>query len=309
MDMIKMQKTLRNEIRFAGIGLHTGCSVNVRIAPAPVDSGITFTRLDLSGAPSIKAGPESVVATSYATSIGANGVTVSTVEHLMAAFYGLGVDNAAVELDGPEVPIMDGSASYFVEVIEDAGLLALDRPRKYLVVKKPIKVADRDKYVLILPSEEMRLTIDYNIDFAHSLLSRQSFSKLFSREVFRKELGSARTFGFLRDVEMLRANGLAKGGSLENAVVIGETEILNEGGLRFPDEFVRHKVLDMMGDISLVGAPIVGRIVAHRSGHALNHRLVQEILRRPGRWELTEKLDERRFEHSVHASLEKAALA
>jgi len=309
--MIKMQKTIVREVSFNGIGLHTGCSVNVRILPAPADGGITFVRLDLPGAPRVKAGAASVVSTSYATTIGSNGVTVSTVEHLLAAFYGLGVDNAIVELDGPEVPIMDGSASYFVEIIEDARLIALDKPRKYLVVKRPIKVADRDKYVLILPSEEMRLTIDYNIDFSHTLLSRQSFSRLFSREVFRKELGSARTFGFLRDVEMLRANGLAKGGSLDNAVVIGETEILNEGGLRFPDEFVRHKVLDMMGDIALIGSPIIGRIVAHRSGHALNHRFVNEVLRRPGRWELTSDISQRSFEQSPisMASAEKVALA
>ncbi|MBI5971133.1 MAG: UDP-3-O-acyl-N-acetylglucosamine deacetylase [Deltaproteobacteria bacterium] len=306
--MIKMQKTIIRETSFKGIGLHTGCSVNVRILPAPAGSGITFVRVDLPGLPRIKAGAASVVSASYATTIGSNGVTVSTVEHLLAAFYGLGVDNAVVEIDGPEVPIMDGSASYFIAVIEDAGLIALDKPRKYLVVKRPIKAADRDKYVLILPSEEMRLTIDYNIDFSHTLLSRQSFSRLFSREVFRKELGSARTFGFLRDVEMLRANGLAKGGSLDNAVVIGETEILNEGGLRFPDEFVRHKVLDMMGDIALMGAPIIGRIVAHRSGHALNHRFVQEVLRRPGRWELTSTLSQRRFEQPA-LSVEKVALA
>ncbi len=308
--MIKMQKTIIRETSFSGIGLHTGCSVNVRILPAQADSGITFVRTDLPGRPAVKAGAASVVSTSYATTIGSNGVTVATVEHLLAAFYGLGVDNAVVELDGPEVPIMDGSASYFIAVIEDARLMALDKPRKYLVVKRPIKVADRDKYVLILPSEEMRLTIDYNIDFSHTLLSRQSFSRLFSREVFRKELGSARTFGFLRDVEMLQANGLAKGGSLDNAVVIGETEILNEGGLRFPDEFVRHKVLDMMGDIALIGSPVIGRIVAHRSGHALNHRFVQEVLRRPGRWELTTTLSQRSFEQPVPmVSAEKVALA
>lgn len=287
---MKMQQTIKDTITFSGVGLHAGCRVNVSILPASEDAGITFIRKDLHGSPVIKAIASNVVATSYATTIGVNGVTVSTVEHLMAAFYGLGVDNAVVELDGPEVPIMDGSASYFIERIDAVGRKRLTRPRRYIVVKKPIKVFDRDKYVLLLPALDDRLTIDYNIDFSHSFIARQSFSRLFSRDVFRHEVGSARTFGFLRDVEMLKANGLAKGGSLDNAVVIGETDILNEEGLRYPDEFVRHKVLDMMGDVSILGYPLIARIVAHRSGHALNYKLVQEILQRPHSWELTEDI-------------------
>lgn len=286
-----MQHTLNNTVRFAGIGLHTGANVTVCMLPAPANTGIVFKRTDIVGGPEIKAAAANVIATSYATSLGRGNVTVSTVEHLMAAFYGIGVDNAVVEIDGPEVPIMDGSAAFFIEQIEAAGLRAQSFARKYLVVKKPIKVSDRDKYVLILPSDDRKTTIDYHIDFAHTFLAKQSFSWLFSRDVFRSEIGNARTFGFLRDVEALKANGLARGGSLSNAVVIGDDAILNEGGLRHPDEFVRHKALDLMGDISLVGAPIVGRIVAHRSGHGLNHKLVQEILRRPGRWELTDTLE------------------
>ena len=288
---MKMQHTLNTTVRFNGIGLHTGCNINVCIQPAPVNTGIIFKRVDLLGGPEVKAVSANVIATSYATSLGRGEAAVSTIEHLMAAFYGVGVDNAIVEIDAAEVPIMDGSASFFIELLEDAGLRAQSVSRKYLVIKKPIKVMDRDKYVLILPSDDRKTSIDYHIDFAHTFLSKQSFSWLFSRDVFRSEIGNARTFGFLRDVEALKANGLAKGGSLNNAVVIGETEILNEGGLRHPDEFVRHKVLDLMGDISLVGAPVVGRIVAHRSGHGLNHKLVQEILRRPGRWELTDNLE------------------
>jgi len=287
---MNMQQTIRDVIEFSGIGLHTGCAVNMRILPSGEGTGITFVRKDIAGCPEIKAESSNVVATSYATSLGSKGVTVSTVEHILSAFYGLGVDNAIVELDGPEVPIMDGSAAHFVDMIESAGLSWLAAPRQYIVIKKPIKVVDRDKYVLLLPAEEPELTIDYSIDFSHPFLAKQSFSKLFSREVFRQEVGSARTFGFLRDVEMLRANGLAKGGSLHNAVVIGDTDILNEGGLRYPDEFVRHKVLDMMGDIALLGAPIIGRLIAYRSGHGLNHKLVSEILKRPARWELTTSL-------------------
>ncbi len=304
---MNMQQTIRNVIEFSGIGLHTGCAVNMRILPSGEDTGITFVRKDISGSPEIKAVSSNVVATSYATSLGSKGVTVSTVEHILSAFYGLGVDNAIVELDGPEVPIMDGSASHFVDMIESAGLTWLAAPRKYIVIKRPIKVADRDKYVLLLPAEDAEFTIDYSIDFAHPFLTRQSFSRLFSREVFRHEVGNARTFGFLRDVEMLRANGLAKGGSLHNAVVIGDTEILNEGGLRYPDEFVRHKVLDMMGDISLLGAPIIGRLIAHRSGHGLNYKLVKEILKRPGRWQLTDSVVSENLSEPQPIHIEKMA--
>ncbi len=285
-----MQKTVSSVIEFTGIGLHTGHEINARIIPSREDTGITFIRKDIPCAPAIKAMPSNVVATSYATSLGVNGVTVSTVEHLLAAFYGLGVDNATVELDGPEVPIMDGSAARFIDLIEEAGLMMLPAPRRYLVVKRPIKVADRDKFILLMPAAGSELSIDYTIDFSHALLQDQTYSGRFSKGAFMEEMGRARTFGFLRDVEMLRANGLARGGSLNNAIVISDTEILNEGGLRYPDEFVRHKVLDMMGDISLLGFPVIGRLVAHRSGHSLNHRLVKEIMRRPMRWELTEPM-------------------
>ncbi len=283
------QKTLKDIVSFAGVGLHTGCHVNVRLVPSGDDTGIVFIRKDIPGAPCIKAKASNVVATNYATSLGINGVTVGTVEHLLAAFYGLGVDNAIVELDGPEVPVLDGSAELFIKMIEGVGLKELEGLRKYLVIRRPIKVSEDDKYVLLMPAGETEFTVDYSIDFAHPFLSKQTFSKLFSVEVFKQEVGSARTFGFLRDLEMLRANGLARGGSLSNAVVISDTEVLNEGGLRYPDEFVRHKVLDMMGDISLVGAPIVGHLIAHRSGHALNLRLVEQILKKVSRWELIDK--------------------
>jgi UDP-3-O-[3-hydroxymyristoyl] N-acetylglucosamine deacetylase len=225
----------------------------------------------------------------------------------MAAFYGMGVDNANVEIDGPEVPIMDGSAVDFIGMIESSGLMALPALRQYLVIKKPIRVSEDDKYIFLLPPDDMEFTIDYSIDFAHPFLNKQSFARLFSQDVFRKELGSARTFGFLKDVETLRANGLARGGSLENAIVISDTKILNEGGLRYPDEFVRHKVLDMMGDIALVGAPVIGQLIAYRSGHSLNHKLAQKVLDKPGRWELTESLADKDVMSSMPALLEKLA--
>jgi len=297
-----LQRTVKDNIEFSGIGLHTGCAVNARIIPSGADTGITFVRTDLPGAPAIKAEASSVLTTSYATSLGTREVSISTVEHILAAFYCLGVDNAVVELNGPEVPILDGSSSGFIDMIESTGLTELCAPRKYIVIKRPIKVQENGKYVFLMPSEEMEFTVDYSIDFSHPFMTRQNFSRLFSKEVFKNEVGRARTFGFLRDVETLRKNGLAKGGSLDNAIVIGEGEILNEGGLRYPDEFVRHKVLDMMGDISLLGAPIVGRIIAHRSGHSLNYKLIQQVLKMPHKWELLDswsRMDAVRADPSV----------
>ncbi len=286
-NLIKMkQSTLKKEISFSGVGLHTGRSVDVRLLPAGADAGIRFVRTDLPGRPSIKAIGANVVDTNYATTLGAGGVSVGTVEHILAALYALGVDNAEIEVHGSEIPILDGSAGEFIRKIEAAGLRSLEAERRYLVVKRPIKVTEGDKFLMLLPSAEPGLRIDYSIDFDHSLLSKQTFSMHCTPEVFMEEIADARTFGFLSDIEMLRANGLAMGGSLSNAVVVGESQILNEDGLRYPDEFVRHKALDLIGDLSLVGAPVRGHIVAHRSGHGLNHRLIQKIVRRRSRWEL-----------------------
>ncbi|MBE9527987.1 MAG: UDP-3-O-acyl-N-acetylglucosamine deacetylase [Proteobacteria bacterium] len=280
-----MQKSIKNIVSFAGVGLHSGNNVNVRILPAAEDTGIIFVRTDVPGSQPIQANVSNVVATNYATSLGVNGVKVSTVEHILAAFYGLGIDNAVVELDGPELPALDGSAELLVSMIEGVGVVELESSRKYMVIKEPIKVTDGDKHLLLLPASGKGLEIDYSIDFSHPILSKQTYRCMLSGELFKTEIASARTFGFLRDVEMLRANGLAKGGSLHNAVVIGETEVLNEGGLRYPDEFVRHKVLDLMGDLSLVGSPVVGYLIANRSGHALNAKLANKILSRPSSWE------------------------
>lgn len=281
-----MQTTTKKEITFSGVGLHTGRDVRVRILPAEEDSGVRFIRKDLPGFPSIKADGANVVNTNYATTLGAGGVTVSTVEHILAALYGLGVDNVDIEVYGSEIPILDGSAGEFIKKIEAVGLSHLMAEREYLVIKRPIKVSEGDKYLMLLPSNEPGLRIDYSIDFSHPVLSKQIFSRHCTREVFIDEIGNARTFGFLSDIEMLRANGLAMGGSLSNAVVVGDSDILNKDGLRYPDEFVRHKALDLIGDLSLVGAPVSGLLIAHRSGHALNHRLLQKIVRHRPRWEL-----------------------
>ncbi len=288
---VMFQKTLKGAIEFSGIGLHTGVHSTVRILPESSDRGISFIRVDIPDSPRIKASAANVVDTLYATTLGRNGATVSTVEHLLAALYGMGIDNALIEVDGPEIPIMDGSAADFVEMIETVGLRRLKALKKYLVVKRPIEVRSSNGSVVLLPSKDREFSIDYSIDFSHPVLGSQSFRRLFSRQLFKKELVHARTFGFLSDVETLRANGLAKGGSLENAVVIGEKEILNEEGLRYPDEFVRHKVLDIMGDISLLGAPVIGHLKARRSGHSLNHRLVKKVLSSTDSWRLVEVLD------------------
>ncbi len=287
-----IQKSIKKIVSFAGVGLHSGSNVNVRILPAAEETGILFVRTDVPGAPAIEAVASNVVATNYATSLGINGTVVGTVEHILAAFRGLGIDNAVVELDGPELPALDGSAELLVRMIEGVGTVELDAPRKYLVIKEPIKVTDGDKHLLLLPGTGKSLEIYYSIDFTHPILSKQTYRCRLSSDLFKEEIASARTFGFLRDVEMLRANGLAKGGSLSNAVVIGDTEVLNEGGLRYPDEFVRHKVLDLIGDMSLLGAPVAGYLIANRSGHALNVKLVEKILGSPTSWEYIDLLSD-----------------
>ncbi len=285
------QTTIKKAFSFSGIALHSGQEVELTVTPASAGSGIVFQRTDIEGSKPIKAESDNVVSTNYATMLGVDGVTVSTVEHILAAFYGMGVDNALVLLDGPEVPIMDGSASAIVDLIDMAGIQKLDAPKSYIVIKEPIRVSDGNKSIELLPNEalaneDLTISIDYSIDFAHPFLTRQSFSRTVNKDVFRIDLAYARTFGFLSDVEMLRENGLAMGGSLENAIVIGEKGILNKGGLRFPDEFVRHKALDLMGDIAILGMPIAGRFRAERSGHAMNFKLIQELLKSPSKWDI-----------------------
>lgn len=284
-----MQKTIKEKFSFSGIALHTGESVKVVVHPSAENTGINFLRKDRPGSAMIKAHASNVVNTSYATTLGDGNVTVSTVEHLMAAFYGMGVDNALVEIDGSEVPIMDGSAVEFAEMIESVGLMDLNSPRKYLVIKKGISVSEGKKSLELTPSPNAGFSIDYSIDFHHPSITEQSFSMPFSTELFFKEIASARTFGFLSDVDTLKANGLARGGCLSNAIVIGENEILNKDGLRFHDEFVRHKVLDVLGDLALLGARVIGDLSASRAGHDLNHRLARKILKKTSRWEIMEK--------------------
>ncbi|MEW6615388.1 MAG: UDP-3-O-acyl-N-acetylglucosamine deacetylase [Thermodesulfobacteriota bacterium] len=284
------QKTIARQISFTGIGLHLGKKVNVTIRPANVDHGIIFLRTDTPEPVEIKANAASVVDTKFATTLGYNGVKISTVEHLLAAFMGLGIDNVLVEIDSSEVPIMDGSASPFVYLLKTAGIRAQKKPKKFLVIKRVIKVSDGDKRVILAPFKGLKIT--YTVDFDHPLIANQSYSAKFCNGTFEREISRARTFGFLKDVEVLKANGLAKGGSLDNAIVVGDFRIINEDGLRFHDEFVRHKILDSIGDLSLLGVPVIGHLIAYKSGHSLNYRLMKKVISNKKNWKLIEVYNE-----------------
>jgi UDP-3-O-[3-hydroxymyristoyl] N-acetylglucosamine deacetylase len=280
------QKTVKDKVIFSGVGLHSGQEVTMTLRPAAAGNGVIFHRTDMTPPVSIDAVAANVVNTRLSTTIGKGGAVVSTIEHLMAALSSCGIDNVHVDIDGPEVPVMDGSAAPFVHGIREVGVKTLSRPRKFLVIKKPITIADGDKKISIIPSRYYRISFD--IRFNHPVVNNQFRSMKFSDEVFERDYAAARTFGFLIEVETLKANGLARGGSLDNAVVIGDEGILNEGGLRYPDEFVRHKIMDCVGDLSLAGYPIIGHVKAHKSGHDLNHKLVTEILARTDCWTLAE---------------------
>lgn len=274
------QRTLKEPITCEGVGLHTGATVKLSLIPAPANHGVVFVRTDVERPVEIHALAKNVVDTSsLATTLGKDGVKVGTVEHLLAALAGLGIDNVRVELDGPEVPIMDGSAAPFAYLVKTAGIRVLAEPKSFIVLKKSVTVTDGDKEATLSPAS--RFKIDCTIDFKHPLISDQAINFEFSDHGFSREIARARTFGFLRDVEMLKKAGLARGGTLENAIVVDEFSILNPDGLRFPDEFVRHKLLDAIGDVSLFGHPVIGHLRVVKSGHALNHKLVTRVLSDP----------------------------
>jgi UDP-3-O-[3-hydroxymyristoyl] N-acetylglucosamine deacetylase len=278
------QRTLRRSITCAGIGLHSGHRVTLTLRPAPADYGIRFRRADLGGL-EIPARVEHVASINYATGLSFAGASVETVEHLLAALVSQGIDNVAIELTTPEVPIMDGSSAPFVYLLQEAGIKKLSAPRRYLKVLRPVSLAKGDKHIAIYPADDFR--ISYTISFDHPLLRHQSRSMVITPDSFAEELAPARTFGFLKDLEMLRQQGLTLGGSLDNAVVLGETGVLNNT-LRFEDEFVRHKILDAIGDLALVGAPIIGHVVAHRGGHALHTALGTALLEQRDAWTYVE---------------------
>lgn len=280
------QRTLRTKVSCTGIGLHSGAKITLTLHPAPANTGIRFVRVDLSPEVEIPALSDYVVDTTMATTIGKDGARIGTIEHLMAALAGMGIDNVRVELDGPEVPIMDGSSAPFVYLIQSAGIELQREMKKFLVIRKPVSVQDGDKEAKFLPAPQ--LSISFTIDFDHPLVSHQSFRMDFSDRFFHREIARARTFGFYEEVEQLKRMGLARGGSLDNAIVIDDFSILNPDGLRFPDEFVRHKILDSIGDISLLGMPVIGHLVAYKSGHMLNHKLVTKVLADASSFEIVE---------------------
>src|SRR6476661_5877761 len=278
------QRTLRRQISCVGIGLHSGNKVNLTLKPASADFGIRFRRTDL-GHHEVPATVQNLAGIQLATGLASNEVSVETVEHLLAALVSVGVDNVIVELNSPEVPIMDGSAAPFIYLIHEAGVKRLTTPRKYLKIVRPIAISRGDKRIALYPSDHFKVT--YSISYDHPLLRHQSRTIRITEESFVEEVAPARTFTFLKDVEMLRQNGLALGGSLDNAIVLGETGVLNNA-LRFEDEFVRHKILDVIGDMSLVGYPVIGHLVAHRGGHALHTAFAARILEETDAWRIVE---------------------
>jgi UDP-3-O-[3-hydroxymyristoyl] N-acetylglucosamine deacetylase len=273
-----LQRTLKNVIRATGVGVHTGTKVVIALRPAPVDTGIVFCRTDLPGNPEVRAHALNVTDTRMATVIEGNGARVSTVEHLMSAFAGLGIDNAYVDISSEEVPIMDGSAGPFVFLLQSAGIEEQPKPKRYLRVKKPVVIQAGDKIARLEPYNGFKLT--FSIEFNHPVF-QQSASRVeidFAKVSFVKEVARARTFGFTHEVEMMRERGLGRGGSLDNVIVIDDFRVLNAEGLRFDDEFVKHKALDAVGDMYMLGHPMIGAFYGHKSGHALNNQLVRALL-------------------------------
>src|SRR5262245_58515615 len=278
------QHTIRRQISCVGIGLHSGNKVNLTLKPAPADFGIRFRRTDL-GSHEVPATVQNLAGIQLATGLANNEVSVETVEHLLAALVSVGIDNLRIELNSPEVPIMDGSAAPFIYLIHEAGVKRLQTPRKYLKIVRPIAISRGDKRIALFPSDHFKVT--YSISYDHPLLRHQSRTLRITEESFAEEIAPARTFTFLKDVEMLRQNGLALGGSLDNAIVLGETGVLNNA-LRYEDEFVRHKILDAVSDLALVGYPVIGHLVAHRAGHALHTEFAAKILEESQAWRLVE---------------------
>ena len=287
------QRTITKPVNCTGVGIHSGKTVNLAIKPAPPNHGIKFIRKDLLNCPVISAHFNMVVDTSLATVIGYEGFIVSTIEHLMASFAGLSIDNALVEVDSYEMPIMDGSAGPFTSMIKSAGIKELDAPRYFIIVKKPIELIEEGKMAGIYPCSTYKITC--TIEYNHPLINQQSYSVEVSDHVWEQDICRARTFGFLHEYEYLKRYGLARGVTLENVIAIDDKDVLNKGGLRFQDEFVRHKILDCIGDFSLLGMPILGHVVAKKTGHAFNHSFLKKFFTEKESWE-TRTINVRRLQ-------------
>ncbi len=289
------QRTLKKQVSATGVGLHNGEKVTLTLKPAAINSGIVFKRADLPGAPTIQAQPEAVRDTRMCSALEHNGARVATVEHLMSALAGLGVDNIVVEVTASEIPIMDGSSGPFIFLLQQAGIVEQNSPKKFIKIKKLIEVKENDKWVKFEPYHGFKM--DFTIDFSHPVFenSGQNVKIDFADNSYIKEISRARTFGFMHELETLRANGLARGGSLDNAIVLDEYRILNTDGLRYEDEFAKHKVLDAIGDLYMLGHPLLGAFSAYKSGHALNNALLRALLADANAW------DYATFEHIEEA--------
>jgi len=277
------QTTISRAVSVSGIGLHTGAPVNLRLKPAPENTGYIFVRTDLDNF-EIPASVEYISHCSYATTLMRRGVVLSTCEHLLSALSGSGVDNCFIEIDSIELPIMDGSSEDFIGLIEEAGVTEQDAPRRYFRVLKPVKIKEGDRRMSIEPSDKFE--IECVIDFRHPFINKQGLHFVAANGSFRREIASARTFGFTHEIEMLRKANLARGGSLDNAIVLTPEGMLNETPLRFDDEFVRHKILDIIGDLALLGMPVQGRVIAEKSGHSVHAQLMSKLLKTEGAWKI-----------------------
>jgi UDP-3-O-[3-hydroxymyristoyl] N-acetylglucosamine deacetylase len=289
---LRRQTTLGTGFQISGIGLHSAEKVNVRVLPAPAYTGYLFRRTDLNDF-EIQASPQYVAHVSYATTLMKSGVMIATVEHLLSALMGCGIDNAIIEIDSLEVPILDGSSDQWVDLIEQAGITELPAPRAFLRVLKRIEVSEHNRFMFIEPAEKFRISCE--IDFPHPLIGHQHFDVTLhngkAMTTYIREIASARTFGFVEELEALRRNGLARGGSLENAIALTRDSVLNNEPLRYADEFVRHKILDIIGDLALCGMPILGHVHAVRSGHGLHTMLLSNLLRDSSAWEVASQME------------------
>ena len=282
------QTTIQKSVELVGIGLHKGTPVKLRLEPMEAGSGIVFYRSDVDV--SIPLIPENVVDTQMATVIGKDGHVISTIEHLLSAVYAYGIDNLRIIVDGDEVPVMDGSSASYCMLLDEAQTVQLDKPKKVMRIKKEVVVQEGDKYVKLSPSKD--LNYDFTIKFPHPVIQEQAYVLHFTKQTYKEEIARARTFGFVQEVQYLRSKGLALGGSLENAIVLDDKKILNPEGLRYDDEFVRHKILDAIGDMSLIGMNFIGNYEAFAGSHDLNHKLTLELLKDPANFEVIEVVGE-----------------
>ena len=301
--MIK-QRTLKNTIRATGVGLHTGDKIYLTLRPAEANTGIRFRRVDLETPVTIEATPENVGETILSTTLVAGDVKISTIEHLLSAFAGLGIDNAIIDVSAAEVPIMDGSAGPFVFLLQSAGVEEQDSPKRYIRIKRSVRVEDGDKWAAFEPFEGFKVT--FTIDFEHPAFEDhlKTATMDFSSTTFVKEVSRARTFGFMKDIEYLRENNLALGGSLDNAIVVDDDKVINEDGLRYADEFVKHKILDAIGDLYLLGHSLIGEFTGYKSGHGLNNKLLRALLNDNDAWEMVTFDDEEKAPISFMRSAE-----